>query len=87
MKIKKYLLRDDEEGFFDVFLFNEEIELEELENFIKDYKVKHFGEWNIDNISHAIMKKYNLKNENVILFDYMARTTGDINGDVMFEVN
>lgn len=63
--INNYLLRDDDEGFYNVILFNEEIKVEDLEKFIKEYKTKHLEEWNIENITQGINENFNVK-KNII---------------------
>lgn len=81
--MKKYLLRDDDEGFYNAILFKEDIEIEKLEEFIKNYKKDNERKWNIDNIARAIVDNFKVK-EN-IMFDYLTGTTGNIVGDSFLE--
>lgn len=83
--INNYLLRDDDEGFYNVILFNEEIKVEDLEKFIKEYKTKHLEEWNIENITQGINENFNVKK--ILFFDYLVGNTGDIVNDNMFEID
>ena len=79
----KYLLRDEDEGFYNVILFNEKVDILELEELIYNHKKKNVGEWNIGTITDEINEKYNVKE--ILLFDYLIGNTGDICGDAKFE--
>lgn len=79
----RYLLRDEDEGFYNVILFNEKIDILELEKLIYNHKKRNFGEWNIGTITDEIIEKYNVKE--LLLFDYLRGNTGDICGDEKFK--
>ena len=79
----RYLLRDDDENFYNVILFNEKIDTLELEELIKKHKEQNVGEWNIGTITDEINEKYNVKE--ILLFDYLIGNTGDICRDEQFE--
>lgn len=79
----RYLLRDDDENFYNVILFNEKIDTLELEELIKKHKEQNVGEWNIGTITDEINEKYNVKE--ILLFDYLIGNTTDICRDEQFE--
>lgn len=79
----RYLLRDEDEGFYNVILFNEKIDIFELEEIIKNHKEQNVGEWNIETITDEINEKYDVKE--ILLFDYLIGNTVDICRDEQFE--
>lgn len=72
-----YLLRDDDEGMYNAYIFKEKIDIEKLEKFIYDFIQENQGTWNITEISFAIQKEYNSKIEKIYCFDY-GNNTGNI---------
>ena len=82
MRVDKYLLFDSEEGFYDVYFFEEEVDVEELKTLIKNHiKNTHdeldCGAWDLDTIKEEIKKHYKVKY--VLLFDYIARKHWEYN--------
>ena len=54
MKSNHYLIIDSQEGYYDAYLFNEEVDVEELDEFVKYY----FGVqiWNDSNVISTVYK-------------------------------
>ena len=71
MKTYKYLIYDEQEGYFDIYIFSTPVEITELKNLIKEHKESLSGgacaEWNLETIEKEIRKRYKVKD--VILFE------------------
>lgn len=81
--MKRILLKDSDEGFYNVITFKENFnsnDIEELINKIKKFKKDNIGEWNIDNISNFLKEEYSV--EKIELFDYIANNVIDVCKDV-----
>lgn len=66
MKSNHYLIVDNQEGYYDAYLFNEEVDVEELDEFVKYYKKSTIDElgnplWNLEDLEQEIRKFYNVK--------------------------
>lgn len=71
MKTKKYLLYDKDEGFYDVYLFKDYVEIKELLDVIKNHIASCVDEnsqeyWDMESIEKEIRKHFEVKD--VILF-------------------
>lgn len=66
MKSNHYLIIDSQEGYYDAYLFNEEVDIDELDEFVRYYKkraVDNIGNscWNLEDLEQEIRKFYNVK--------------------------
>lgn len=73
---RKILVADPEEWQFDVYLFEEEINLEEVSNDIDRYKEEHWETWNLDELQTMIKSKYKVKD--ILMFDDIACNIIDV---------
>lgn len=67
----RYLLCDEQEGYFDAYVFENPIEIDDLEKLIREHKENMQGDlcadWNLESIEDVIRKNYPVKD--VILFE------------------
>lgn len=76
--MNRYLLKDSDEGFYNVIIFNEDINVDELEKEIVKYKENNIGEWDIDGVTHHLKKYYGDKIKEILIFDYIIGNISDI---------
>lgn len=67
----RYLIYDEQEGYFDAYIFEKPINILELEKDISEHKESLRGDicadWNLESIEDMIRQKYPVKD--VILFE------------------
>lgn len=67
----RYMVCDDDEGYFDVYIFETKIEIDDLEKLIREHKERMQGElcadWTLESIEKVIRKNYPVKD--VYLFE------------------
>lgn len=66
MKTNKYMICDTNEGYYDLYLFEEEIDIAELEQVIRNHKESCIDEnrqafWDYESIEKEIKKHYKVK--------------------------
>ena len=67
MLIKKLMIRDTMDGFYDIYVFEKEIEKKNIEEVITMVKKQKEGEWTLDDMTNAIRAIFPVKE--VIIFD------------------
>ena len=67
MLIKKLMIRDTSDGFYDICIFEKEVEKKDIEETISLVKKQKEGEWTLDDITNAIKTIFPIKE--VIIFD------------------
>ena len=67
MLIKKLMIRDTSDGFYDIYIFEKEVEKKDIEETISLVKKQKEGEWTLDDITNAIKTIFPIKE--VIIFD------------------
>ena len=67
MLIKKLMIRDTSDGFYDIYTFEREVEKKDIEEVISLTKKQKEGEWTLDDITNAIKAIFPIKE--VIIFD------------------
>lgn len=67
MLIKKLMIRDTSDGFYDIYIFEKEVEKKDIEETISLVKKQKEGEWTLDDITNAIKAIFPIKE--VIIFD------------------
>lgn len=73
---KKILVADPEEWQFDVYLFEEDVNIEDVSNDIDKYKEEHWETWNLDELQVMIKNKYKVKD--ILMFDDIAGNYIDV---------
>lgn len=77
---KKVLLADPEDWQFDVYLFEEEVNLNEIMQVVEEHKKEKPDEWNLDNLQEVIKSKY--KVAEILMFDDIAHNLIDVNKSI-----
>lgn len=67
MLIKKLMIRDTIDGFYDIYIFEREVEKKDVEEVIAMVKKQKEGEWTLDDMANAIQTIFPVKE--VITFD------------------
>lgn len=68
--VNKFLVVDKSENYYDLYIFNEMVNSDEIKNTIRKVKKDLVGEWSLEDIETAIKNKFGNKLEMVKLFDY-----------------
>ena len=68
--VKKFLVVDKSENYYDLYTFNEFVNSNEIKDTIRKVKKDLVGEWSLDDFETAIKNKFGEKLECVELFDY-----------------
>lgn len=77
---KKVLLADPEDWQFDVYLFEEEVNLDEIMQVVEEHKKEKPDEWNLDSLQEVIKSKY--KVAEILMFDDIAHNLIDVNKSI-----
>ena len=56
-----FMIYDDMENYFDIYIFNEEVNIKELKELIIKIKKENIGTWTLEMIEQKIRKRYNVK--------------------------
>ena len=56
-----FMIYDDMENYFDIYIFNEEVNIKELKELVIKIKKENIGTWTLEMIEQEIRKKYNVK--------------------------
>ena len=56
-----FMIYDDMENYFDIYIFNEEVNIKELKELIIKIKKENIGTWTLEMIEQEIRKRYNVK--------------------------
>ena len=56
-----FMIYDDMENYFDIYIFNEEVNIKELKELIIKIKKENVGTWTLEMIEQEIRKRYNVK--------------------------
>ena len=56
-----FMIYDDMENYFDIYIFNEEVNIKELKELVIKIKKENIGTWNLEMIEQEIRKRYNVK--------------------------
>lgn len=56
-----FMIYDDMENYFDIYIFNEEVNIKELKELVKKIKKENIGTWTLEMIEQEIRKRYNVK--------------------------
>ena len=56
-----FMIYDDMENYFDIYIFNEEVNIKELKELVVKIKKENIGTWTLEMIEQEIRKKYNVK--------------------------
>lgn len=67
MLIKKLMIRDVSDGFYDIYVFEREVEKKDIEEAISLVKKHKEGEWTLDDVTNTIKSIFPVKE--VIIFD------------------
>ena len=77
---KKVLLADPQDWQFDVYLFEEEVNLDEIMQVVEEHKKEKPDEWNLDSLQEVIKSKY--KVAEILMFDDIAYNLIDVNKSI-----
>ena len=77
---KKVLLADPQDWQFDVYLFEEEVNLDEIMQVVEEHKKEKPDEWNLDSLQKVIKSKY--KVVEILMFDDIAHNLIDVNKSI-----
>ena len=72
MNSEKYMVCDDNEGYFDMYIFSEPVNITRLEKDIINYIKVHLGEWNLEDLEKLIRANYNVKDVVLVEKGYNA---------------
>lgn len=56
-----FMIYDDMENYFDIYIFNEAVNIKELKELIIKIKKENVGTWTLEMIEQEIRKRYNVK--------------------------
>lgn len=56
-----FMIYDDMENYFDIYIFNEEVNIKELKKLVIKIKKENIGTWTLEMIEQEIRKRYNVK--------------------------
>ena len=56
-----FMIYDDMENYFDIYIFNEEVNIKELKELVIKIKKENIGTWTLEMIEQEICKRYNVK--------------------------
>lgn len=56
-----FMIYDDMENYFDIYIFNEEVNIKELKELVIKIKKENIGTWTLEMIEQEIRKRYNIK--------------------------
>lgn len=56
-----FMIYDDMENYFDIYIFNEAVNIKELKELIIKIKKENIGTWTLEMIEQEIRKRYNVK--------------------------
>lgn len=66
MYTKKYMIKDENEGTYDIFIFSKEVETEEIKKAIKKIQEIKSNTWTLEDIAEKIKNDFPV--EKVVLF-------------------
>lgn len=80
---RKYMICDNQEGYFDLYLFDEDVEIKDLENKIHEHKENCVDEnrqyyWDLESIEKMIRKNYKVANVILLVQDDNAKEIMEI---------
>lgn len=56
-----FMIYDDMENYFDIYIFNEAVNIKELKELVTKIKKENVGTWTLEMIEQEIRKRYNVK--------------------------
>ena len=56
-----FMIYDDMENYFDIYIFNESVNIKELKELVVKIKKENVGTWTLEMIEQEIRKRYNVK--------------------------
>lgn len=56
-----FMIYDDMENYFDIYIFNEAVNIKELKGLVIKIKKENIGTWTLEMIEQEIRKRYNVK--------------------------
>lgn len=56
-----FMIYDDMENYFDIYIFNEAVNIKELKELVVKIKKENVGTWTLEMIEQEIRKRYNVK--------------------------
>lgn len=56
-----FMIYDDIENYFDIYIFNEAVNIKELKELVVKIKKENVGTWTLEMIEQEIRKRYNVK--------------------------
>ena len=56
-----FMIYDDMENYFDIYIFNKAVNIKELKELIIKIKKENVGTWTLEMIEQEIRKRYNVK--------------------------
>lgn len=56
-----FMIYDDMENYFDIYIFDEAVNIKELKELIIKIKKENIGTWTLEMIEQEIRKRYNVK--------------------------
>ena len=56
-----FMIYDDMENYFDIYIFNEAVNIKELKELVIKIKKENVGTWTLEMIEQEIRKRYNVK--------------------------
>ena len=56
-----FMIYDDMENYFDIYIFNEAVNIKELKKLVIKIKKENIGTWTLEMIEQEIRKRYNVK--------------------------
>ena len=56
-----FMIYDDMENYFDIYIFNEAVNIKELKELVIKIKKENIGTWTLEMIEQEIRKRYNVK--------------------------
>ena len=56
-----FMIYDDVENYFDIYIFNEAVNIKEIKELIIKIKKENIGTWTLEMIEQEIRKRYNVK--------------------------
>lgn len=56
-----FMIYDDMENYFDIYIFNEAVNIKEIKELVTKIKKENVGTWTLEMIEQEIRKRYNVK--------------------------
>ena len=72
-----FMIYDDMENYFDIYIFNEEVNIKELKELVIKIKKENIGTWTLEMIEQEIRKRYKVKE--VALIDGVLNNMVEMN--------